>query len=56
MNMNLVLDENKMSKNNIVIISSYEVSDDRFKPARSTFQGGSAGSKTEKLFMVKAGL
>ena len=48
----------KMSKNNIVIISSYEVSDDRFEPvfefktARSTLQGGSTGSKTEKLFMV----
>lgn len=52
----------KMSKHNTVIISSYEVNDERFEPvfefktARSTLQGGSAGSKTEKLFMVKAGL
>lgn len=52
----------KMSKCNTVIISSYEVSDERFehvfdfKNARSTLQGGSTGSKTEKLFMVKAGL
>ena len=52
----------EMSQNNIVIISSYEVSDERFEPvfefksARSTLQGGSTGNKTEKLFMVKAGL
>ena len=52
----------KMSKNNIVIISSYEVSDERFEPvfefnnARSTLAGGSTGNRTEKLFMVKAGL
>ena len=50
-----------MSKNNIVIISSYEVSDERFEPvfefktARSTLQGGNSGNKTEKLFMVKEG-
>ncbi|TYC50879.1 hypothetical protein ESZ50_01295 [Weissella muntiaci] len=47
-----------MSKNNIVLISSYEISDDRFEPvfefrtARSTFQGGT-GKRYEKLFMVK---
>lgn len=47
----------EMSKKNIVLISSYEISDDRFKcvyefdKARSTMQGGKAG-KTEKLFMV----
>lgn len=51
-----------MSKNNVVIISSYEVGDERFEPVfefksvRSTLQGGSTGNKTEKLFMVKAGL
>ena len=45
----------EMSKKNIVLISSYEISDDRFKcvyefeKARSTMQSGSAG-KTEKLF------
>lgn len=49
----------KMSKKNIVIISSYEISDSRFecvyefKSARSTLQGGTNNSKTEKLFMVK---
>lgn len=49
----------KMSKKNIVIISSYEISDSRFecvyefKKARSTFQGGTNNNKTEKLFMVK---
>ena len=48
----------EMSKKNIVLISSYEISDNRFecvyefKKARSTFQGG-YGKKTEKLFMVK---
>lgn len=47
----------EMSKKNIVIISSYEITDDRFKcvfefeKARSTMQSGTAG-KTEKLFMV----
>ena len=46
-----------MSKKNIVLISSYEISDGRFKcvfefeKARSTMQGCSAG-KTEKLFMA----
>lgn len=49
----------EMSKKNIVIISSYEISDERFscvyefKKARSTLQGGTNNSKTEKLFMVK---
>lgn len=47
----------EMAKKNIVLISSYEISDDRFKcvyefdKVRSTMQGGTAG-KTEKLFMV----
>ena len=47
----------EMSKKNTVLISSYEISDDRFKcvfefeKARSTMQSGTAG-KTEKLFMV----
>ncbi len=49
----------EMSKNNIVLLSSYEVSDDRFecvyefKNARSTMAGGDRGKRTEKLFMVK---
>lgn len=49
----------QMSKNNIVLLSSYEVSDDRFecvyefKTARSTMAGGNSGNRTEKLFMVK---
>lgn len=48
-----------MSKNNIILISSYEISDERFecvydfKKARSTLAGGIIDSKTEKLFMVK---
>ncbi|WJQ86110.1 DNA adenine methylase [Streptococcus parasuis] len=48
----------KMSKKNIVIVSSYEISDDRFKcvyefeKARSTIQSGTAVNRTEKLFMV----
>lgn len=47
----------KMSKNNIVLLSSYEVSDPRFrcvykfKKARSTLQIGNAGKHCEKLFM-----
>ena len=47
----------EMAKNNIVLISSYDISDDRFKcvyefeKARSTMQGGICG-KTEKLFMA----
>ena len=50
----------KMSKKNIVIISSYEISDSRFecvyefKSARSTFSSKTCrGVKSEKLFMVK---
>lgn len=49
-----------MSKNNTVLISSYEISDKRFecvyefKNARSTFSPKSCrGIKSEKLFMVK---
>lgn len=48
----------EMSKKNIVLISSYEISDDRFKcvyefeKARSTMQRSGAGKRTEKLFMV----
>lgn len=47
-----------MSKNNIVLVSSYSISDNRFscvyefKKARSTFSG-SYGDRTEKLFMAK---
>ncbi len=49
----------EMAKNNIVIISSYSISDDRFEEvysfdkARSTLQGGSGFGKCEKLFMAK---
>lgn len=49
----------EMSQNNIVIISSYEISDDRFecvfefRTARCTLAGGSKGRRTEKLFMAK---
>jgi len=48
-----------MAKNNIVIISSYSISDERFEAvysfdkARSTIQGGQRNDKCEKLFMVK---
>ena len=50
----------KMAENNIVLISSYDISDDRFEEvcsfdkARSTLQGGSGNSKCEKLFMAKS--
>lgn len=50
----------EMSKNNIVLISSYEISDPRFevvyefKTARSTFQNGKPGKRYEKLFIVKS--
>ena len=50
----------EMSKNNIVLISSYEISDDRFEEvysfdkARSTLQGGFGFGKCEKLFMAKS--
>lgn len=49
----------EMSKKNIVLISSYEISDERFecvyefKKARSTYSPGPSGKRTEKLFMVK---
>ena len=49
----------EMAKNNIVIISSYSISDERFEvvysfdKARSTIQGGTSNDKCEKLFMVK---
>lgn len=48
-----------MAKNNVILISSYEISDPRFevvyefKTARSTLGFGTYGKKTEKLFMVK---
>ena len=52
----------EMSKKNIVLISSYEISDSRFecvyefKSARSTFSPKTCrGIKSEKLFMVKKG-
>lgn len=48
----------QMSKENIVLISGYEMPDDfemvyEFKKARSTLQGGNNGKRCEKLFMVK---
>ena len=50
----------EMSKKNIVLISSYEISDERFecvyefKTARCTLSSGKYyGKRTEKLFMVK---
>lgn len=49
----------QMSNNNIVLLSSYEVSDDRFEcvynfdKAKSTFQIKNKGQRTEKLFMIK---
>ena len=50
----------EIAKTNIVIISSYSISDERFEAvysfdkARSTFQGGTnRKAKNEKLFMVK---
>ena len=51
----------EMSKKNIVLISSYEISDERFecvyefKNASRTNYGGAHRKKTEKLFMVKKG-
>ena len=51
----------EMSKKNTVLISSYEISDKRFKcvfefeKARSTMQSGKPGNKTEKLFMADGG-
>jgi site-specific DNA-adenine methylase len=49
----------EMSKSNIVIISSYSISDERFEvvysfdKAHRTIQGGTRNDKCEKLFMVK---
>ncbi|AOQ29481.1 site-specific DNA methylase [Lactococcus phage 3R07S] len=50
----------EMAKTNIVIISSYSISDERFEAvcsfdkARSTLQNGTSNNrKIEKLFMVK---
>ena len=49
----------EMSKSNIVLISSYSISDERFEvvysfdKARSTIQSGTRNDKCEKLFMVK---
>lgn len=50
----------EMSKNNIVIISSYHISDDRFKcvyefsSAHSTYVGGIDSSRVERLFMAQS--
>ena len=52
----------EMSKKNIVLISSYEISDERFecvyefKNVRSTYAPGPRGKRTEKLFMGKKGV
>ena len=49
----------EMAKTNIVIISSYSISDERFEvvysfdKARSTIRSGTRNDKCEKLFMVK---
>lgn len=49
----------KLSKDNIVLISSYEINDDRFYPvyhfgeSRSTLQTGMHTKKHDKIFMVK---
>ena len=49
----------EMAKTNIVIVSSYSISDERFEAvysfdkARSTIKGGTRNDKCEKLFMVK---
>ena len=49
----------EIAKTNIVIISSYSISDERFEvvysfdKAHSTIQGGTRNDKCEKLFMVK---
>lgn len=51
----------EMSKQNIVIISSYEVCDERFEPVfefngvHSRLSAKGIGNRTEKLFMVKQG-
>ena len=52
----------KMARENIVLLSSYTVSDARFEEvfrfetARSTLSGGTSKGRCEKLFMVKGGL
>ena len=49
----------EIAKTNIVIISSYSISDERFEvvysfdKAHSTLEGGTRNNKCEKLFMVK---
>ena len=49
----------KIAENNIVLISSYDIPDDRleevyrFDKARSTLQGGTGSGVCEKLFMIK---
>ena len=49
----------EMAKTNIVIISSYSISDERFESvysfdkAHRTIQGGTRNDKNEKLFMIK---
>ena len=49
----------EIAKTNIVIISSYSISDERFEvvysfdKAHSTLEGGTKNDKCEKLFMVK---
>ena len=49
----------EMAKTNIVIVSSYSISDERFEvvysfdKAHSTLEGGTRSDKCEKLFMVK---
>jgi len=49
----------EIAKTNIVIISSYSISDERFETvysfdkAHSTLEGGTRNDKCEKLFMVK---
>lgn len=51
----------EMARENIVLLSSYTVSDDRFKEvfqfeaARSTISGGTDKARCEKLFMAKGG-
>ena len=51
----------EMARENIVLLSSYTVSDDRFEEvfrfetARSTLSGGRGKGHCEKLFMVKGG-
>ena len=51
----------EMARENIVLLSSYTVSDDRFEEvfrfdsARSTLSGGFDKTRCEKLFMVKGG-